>query len=225
MSLIIQPEIIEKFHPNLGVITAEGVDNTQTVAAIEAMFTEAAAALKQAFAPYENPAQHPTLAAWRQAFKAFGTDPQRYRSSIEALARRVLKDNPLPRINTLVDLYNYVSIKHIMSIGGEDHEALRGPLRLAFADGNEPFIVLNGEKNDPPAPGEIVYKDDEGVICRMWNWREGDRTKLTKETRRAVIVIDTIPPTTKAAVEAAAAELAELIRKYCGGTVSYEILG
>ncbi len=224
MNFVIQKEIKDTFKPCIGVIYATGVDNKKEIPEIEGLFKEASVSLKQAFIGLENPGQHPTIAAWRDAFKKFGTDPKRYRSSVEALARRVLKDESLPRINTLVDLYNYISVKYALPVGGENTDAIQGDLQLAFADGTEEFIVLNGTENDPPERGEVVYKDDRGVICRMWNWREADRTKLTQETKNAVIVIDAIPSTEKAQVEQATQELAELIKKYSGGEVSFEVL-
>jgi DNA/RNA-binding domain of Phe-tRNA-synthetase-like protein len=224
MNFTIQKEIKEKFQPCLGIVYATGIDNSKEVPEIGNLLADAAQTLKQKFGAYENPGQHPTIAAWRDTFKKFGTDPKRYRSSVEALARRALKDEPIPRINTLVDLYNYISIKYVFPLGGENTERIRGDLQLAYADGTEEFIVLNGTENDPPEKGEVVYKDDQGVICRMWNWREADRTKLTKETKSAVIVVDAIPPTEKSDVERATRELVGLIEQYCGGNVRFEVL-
>lgn len=224
MQTVIQNEVREKFSPCLGVVYATGIDNTKEVTEIEDLFKDASVLLKDTFNQYENVGQHPTILSWRNVYKAFGTDPKRYRLSIEALARRVLKDEPLPRINTLVDLYNYISIKHVLPVGGENSDAIQGDLQLAIADGSEEFIVLNGSESESPESNEVVYKDDQGIICRRWNWREADRTKLTKEITNAVIVIDTVPPIERATVESAAQELAELIHKYCGGEVRTEIL-
>ncbi len=224
IKLSIQPEVRNTFMPCIGVIYAYGIDNSKEISELENLFTEVSAPLKREFEGLENPNEHPTIAAWRKAYKTFGTDPQRYRSSAEALARRVLKDQPLLRINTLVDLYNYISIKYVLPVGGEDLDAIQGNFQLAFADGTEEFIVLGGIENDAPKLGEVVYKDDKGVICRSWNWREADRTKLTKETTNAVVVIDTIPPTDKDTVTQATKELAKLIQKYCGGEISSEVI-
>ena len=224
MRVTIQKEIQDTFNPIIGVIYAYNIDNSKEVSNLEALMNEATKALKEQCRDYENVGQHPTIAAWRNAYKTFGTDPKRYRSSIEALSRRVLKDEPLPRINTLVDLYNSISIKYMLPLGGENIDTIEGDLTLAFADGTEEFIVLNGNENEPPAEGEVVYKDDRGVICRRWNWREAERTKLTKDTKNAAIVIDAIPPTTQETVEKATQELAGLIQTHCGGEVETEIL-
>lgn len=95
---------------------------------------------------------------------------------------------------------------------------------MDFAKGNEPFIRLGGTENEPPLPGEVVYKDEEGVVCRRWNWREAERTKLTEETKNAIIVIEGLPPISREIIESAIKELANLIKKYCGGETSTQIL-
>ncbi len=66
----------------------------------------------------------------------------------------------------------------------------------------------------PAAPGEVVWRDDAGVTCRRWNWRQGRRTALTEATRRAFFVFDALAPACPpaaldAAVDALAAGLEE----------------
>jgi DNA/RNA-binding domain of Phe-tRNA-synthetase-like protein len=68
-----------------------------------------------------------------------GAKPSKYPSSVEALAARVLRGEALPRVNRLVDIYNAVSVKHLLPVGGEDADALTGTLRLVVTDGGEPF--------------------------------------------------------------------------------------
>ena len=115
-------------------------------------------------------AEDPHIAAWRAAFSAFGAKPSKYPCSAEALAARVLKGGTLPRVNVLVDLYNAVSARALTPVGGEDLDHLQGGLRLAIADGDEPFDGHDGA----PRPGEIVWRDDAGVTCRRWNVGLGD---------------------------------------------------
>jgi DNA/RNA-binding domain of Phe-tRNA-synthetase-like protein len=92
---------------------------------------------------------------------------------------------------------------------------------LAFASENEAPVRLLGEAEErPPKPGEVIYKDDLGTLCRRWNWKEADRTKLTAATRDGFLVIEGLPPVGRPEIEAAAGELAELVRRHCGGTVS-----
>jgi DNA/RNA-binding domain of Phe-tRNA-synthetase-like protein len=103
-------------------------------------------------------------------------------------------------------------------------DKIKGNLTLDFAKGDELFVRLGGTENEPPLPGEVVYKDDEGITCRRWNWREAERTKLTEDTKNAIIVIEGLPPISKEIIESTTKELAGLIKKYCGGEISGQIL-
>ena len=153
-------------------------------------------------------ADHPHIAAWRAAFSAFGAKPSKYPCSAEALATRVLKGDPLPRVNVVVDLYNAVSVEALIPVGGEDLDQLQGGLRLTVAGGGEAFDGHDGA----PRPGEIVWRDDVGVTCRRSNWRQGRRTRLTDATTRAFFVFDRLPGLDESRLNAAAAQLESLLK-------------
>ncbi|MEX2441668.1 MAG: phenylalanine--tRNA ligase beta subunit-related protein [Pontimonas sp.] len=134
------------------------------------------------------------IASWREAFRAFGAKPSEYRNSAEALLRRAFTG--LPRINALTDMYNALSVFYVAPVGGENLDAYRGPARLSRAEGNEPFdTVSDGEDViSSPLAGEVVWRDDVGVTCRRWNWRQCRRTRLTEHTTNALFIIDTLDP-------------------------------
>jgi DNA/RNA-binding domain of Phe-tRNA-synthetase-like protein len=157
------------------------------------------------------PELHPYVAAWRDAFRAFGAKPQRTRSSVEALLRRVPEG--LPRIDKLTDAYNAVSVSHLLPLGGEDVDRYRGPLRLTRATGDEPFETTAGGEPvvEHPEPGEVVWRDDSGVTCRRWNWRQCTRTRLTERTTRAVFVLDALDPLSDDDLDAAGIALREAL--------------
>ncbi|MFF4160462.1 B3/4 domain-containing protein [Streptomyces sp. NPDC001678] len=140
------------------------------------------------------PEDHPHLAAWREAFRAFGAKPQRTRPSAEALLRRVPAG--LPRVDRLTDIYNAISVAHVLPLGGEDLDHYRGPARLVRATGGEPFETTGGGESvtEHCPPGEVVWRDDAGVTCRRWNWRQCTRTRLTLTTTRAVFILDALGP-------------------------------
>lgn len=166
-------------------------------------------------APHEDP----HLAAWRAVYSAFGAKPSRTRNSAEALAKRALSEAGLPRINLLVDLYNAVSVAHLIPVGGEDTDRIAGGMRLVRATGDEPFATAAGGEPvvEHPEPGEVVWRDDEGVTCRRWNWRQGVRTRLTEESVNAVFLLERLAPMTSAGLDAAGAELAESLEKLSPG--------
>jgi len=149
----------------------------------------------------------PHVAAWREAYCAFGAKPQRTRNSVEALIRRA--KSGLPRVNRLTDLYNAVSVGRQLPLGGEDLDRYTGPPRLVRAVGTEPFdSIANGEPViEHPEPGEVVWRDDIGVTCRRWNWRQARRTQLREDTTAALFILDALDPMTDEALGAAADEL------------------
>jgi DNA/RNA-binding domain of Phe-tRNA-synthetase-like protein len=191
-------------HPGYvaAVVLAEGIGNGPSDDASSALLAEVEGALLAR--GLERAADDPHIAQWRAAFSRFGAKPKRYPCSAEALAARVLKGGALPRINVLVDLYNAISVRHLIPVGGEDLDRLQGPLRLTVADGSETF---DGPDAEPPKPGEVVWRDDAGVTCRRWNWRQGTRTRLTEASTRAFFVFDRLPALPAEQFEDATSEL------------------
>lgn len=153
----------------------------------------------------------PHVAAWRDAYRAFGAKPQRTRNSLEALTRRAASG--LPRVNALTDVYNAISVLHQVPLGGEDLHQYEGPARLVRAVGDEPFdAVANGETViEHPEVGEVVWRDDAAVTCRRWNWRQGRRTALTEDTRTAFFILDALAPLTDAELIATADALTQAL--------------
>ena len=194
-------------HPDYvaAIVVAEGIVNGPGDAASDAWL--AAAEQHLLARGLERAADAPEIAAWRAAFSAFGAKPKQYPCSAEALAARVLKGGELPRVNRLVDLYNAVSVRHLVPVGGEDLDRLAGPLRLVVATGGERFDAPGGIEH--PRPGEVVWRDDVGVTCRRWNWRQGTRTRLTEATTRAFFVFDRLGGLAPAALEEAIADLVQ----------------
>jgi DNA/RNA-binding domain of Phe-tRNA-synthetase-like protein len=207
----------------VGIVVARGLDNTQAERPdIAALLAEAAGAAAAGLG--EDIAAHPAIAPWRLAYQRFGVKPSKYRSSIESLLRSA-RAQRIRGVNPLVDLYNTVSLRHRLPCGGEDLAAVRGDIRLERAIGGEHFVPLGATEAEPPQPGEVIYRDDQGVICRCWNWREADRTKLTPATTDAFLCIEALPPAGEAHLRAACEELAQLVRQKLGASASVELLG
>jgi DNA/RNA-binding domain of Phe-tRNA-synthetase-like protein len=154
----------------------------------------------------------PHVAAWRDAYKAFGAKPQKIRNSLEALLRRV--DKGLPRVNRLTDIYNAISIKHQVPVGGEDLDKYNGPPVLIRATGQETFDTASGGETvqELADPGEVVWCDDAGVTCRRWNWRQCRRTGLTDGTTRVLFIFDALEPMSDDALIAAADDLSSILK-------------
>ena len=194
------------------LLVATGLRGGPSDETSERILTEAEATARQHLAG-GPPERLPHLAAWREAYRGFGAKPQRTRPSVEALLRRLDPDG-LPRIDRITDVYNAVSIAHLLPLGGEDLDAYAGAPRLVRADGSEPFDTTAGGEPvvDHPEAGEVVWRDDAGVSCRRWNWRQCTRTRITTATRNAVFILDALDPLGDDAVSAAADALTEALR-------------
>ena len=136
------------------------------------------------------------IEAWRTTFRKFGANPKKTPCSVEALWRRLQKNGTLPSIDPVVDLYNALSIRFGAPFGGEDSARYEGVPQLALATGDEEFdTVRDGVAViEHPEPGEVIWRDERGVTCRRWNWRQCRRTALTEATENLWFVIDRLAP-------------------------------
>jgi DNA/RNA-binding domain of Phe-tRNA-synthetase-like protein len=226
--LKIDPRIIEKYPRYTALIVyARGLSNGPGDEYSTTLLRKAEQKQRAMFAA-EKPASHPHIAAWREAYKSFGAKPNKFPCSLEALLSRVLKGHDLPTINRLVDIYNAVSIEHMLPVGGEDWDYLTSDLILTLASGEEPFGAYeNGEEAVTfPEPGEVIWVDSAGVTCRRWNWRQCIRTRLTEKTQNVYFVLDRLAPYSIEALVVAGEDLMEHLKKVSPDcTITYELLG
>ena len=154
----------------------------------------------------------PEVAIWREAYASFGVKPRDARSSVESLLRRAPKG--LPRIDRLTDTYNAISILHRIPIGGENLDAYVGAPHLVKSDGTDTFdTVVDAARIEEPVPaGEVVWKDDAGVTCRRWNWRQCVRTRLDERTERGLFIVDGLGPNSRERALSAAETLVAALR-------------
>ncbi|PRX99525.1 B3/B4 domain-containing protein [Allonocardiopsis opalescens] len=211
-------ESVRALRPDFAVlaIVAEGLANGPTDDAARALLRQAAAA----------PGGEAHVEAWRAAYRAFGAKPQRTRPSVDALRRRAAAG--LPEISRVVDAYNAVSVAHGLPVGGEDLDRYIGPPRLVRAAGDEDFPTLRdgAEHTDHPEIGEVVWRDDAGVTCRRWNWRQSTRTHITEATTRALFLLERLEPMTLAELERAGdALVAALDQVSPGARVAARLIG
>lgn len=227
MRLSATPEFFELFpEARIALLVVRGVDNhPREAGSFEPLLRDAQASAVARLQDGRPLTEHPRIHCWREAYRAFGAKPKDYPSSIENLSRRALKGEPLRSINPLVDLYNVVSLTHLLPAGGEDLDAVEGDIVLTRASASEAPVKLLGESEErAPKPGEVIYRDGRGAICRRWNWKEAERTKLTEETTNAILVLEALPPIVAAELSAAARELERLVLDHCGGNARVEIV-
>ncbi len=219
----VSPEIFSKFpEARILALYASGLRNQPSNPYSRELQRQAESEARAAFGDAKA-SSHPHVAAWREAYSCFGSKPSRFPSSVEALLKRVLRGEPLPEINALVDVYNAISVQHVLPIGGEDRDRLTSDLLLGFARGGETFVA-RGDDDEAIAAGEVVWADSAGVTCRRWNWRQGLRTALTLDTATAYFLLESLPPFTRQQLDAAGEALsAHIARLSPGAAIESEV--
>ena len=212
-----------------GVVIAEGmIVPAERPADLDRLIAERQAAVRARHAGREL-AEVPGILPWRLAYKVFGIKSTRYRCSVERLVKNTLADRPLPAINGFVDAYNAVSLTHVFPVGADDLDRVEGDVFFRFSRDGDSFVDMSGGEEgsdgagpaeDPPKPGEVVYTDAAKVLCRRWNWRQDARSLVSIETTRAVLTVQSLGV---GDLEAALADVCELIERICGGRTAVTI--
>jgi DNA/RNA-binding domain of Phe-tRNA-synthetase-like protein len=220
----IQKELFELF-PGLtiGVVVAMGVDNIHPSEEIGALLSQIVDEMKKSFG-VEKAQDHPRIKPWRSAFSKLGISGSKFPSSIESMARRILKGDLFPKVNPLVDLYNSLSLKYLVPMGGHDLDTLEGNLHLRFAEGWEPFTPMGGGETLIVPKGELVYRDDRDVLTRNWVWRQCEKDKATEKTKNIFIPIDVLEEVGRERAEEIILELRTLVPRYLGGKIFSSVL-
>jgi DNA/RNA-binding domain of Phe-tRNA-synthetase-like protein len=167
--------------------------------------------------PYE---EDPILAGFRELHKEVKRSNIKYVASPEALRRAFTERNRFPHINTLVDIYNLVSLESGLALGAHDIKNIKGNVTLRITKGDESFIPLGKQEPVPIFPGEYAYIDDgNNILCRL-EVLQVEQTKVTKESKDIFLIIQGNTNTGKDLVMDTAKNVCELMTKYCGGTYS-----
>lgn len=228
--IIVDQEVFNRFPGfNRGIIVIENLENHGTNPEIQKMLQEE---MEKMAVEGEQILQSEFLKVWDDVYIKFGANPNKFPPSIKSLIKRVLKGGQIPFINSVVALFNIISLKYLIPCGGDDVESILGNLKLGIASGNENFTSLGSTELEHPDNEEIIYFDtvSNNVMCRRWNWRNGDFSKITTDTKKIVINVDGIGlpaqagPASEALIIQTRDELALLLEKYCGAKCQTDLL-
>jgi len=220
----ISDEVFQRFPGYArGVVIAHEVVNCPSPDAIVQLLREAEVSVRGRLS-LERVADEPRIKAWREAYRAFGAKPSEFRSSVEALARRALRNEPVPSINALVDIGNVVSLRHLLPAGGHAIDVLTGDIALRLATGQETFTPFGSDQTEHPLPGEVVFVEGDTVLTRRWTWRQAKHTLTLLTTRAIAFNVDGLPPVSRGEIEQACEDIMELVGRFCGGRLRCELL-
>lgn len=209
----------------VAMVISEGIEiDTERPPELAAIIAEREAACRTTWSRAEL-SEIPGIAVWRRAYRQFGIKRTSYRSSVERLVKNVLAGRGLPQINAFVDAYNAVSLAHIMPLGADDLDLVVGDVAFRYSRLGDRFLDMASggegmEEDDPPKEGEVVYADEEKLLCRRWNWRQDMRSLVTPLSRRAVV---TVQSNGEGDLEAAVADLRDVVARFCGGRIAATI--
>jgi phosphoenolpyruvate synthase (EC 2.7.9.2) len=179
----------------LGVFVAYdvvlGVDNTRYTAELEEEISRAVAETRQTLS-IDMLKGHPIIRAYRDFYwRVLGIDPTKQRPAQEALLRRILRGEPLPRISPVVDAGNAASIKYLVPIGLYDLAKIRGDaLRIRMSRKGEVFRPIGGTPYE--LDNQIVLASN-GQILHVYPYRDSVETKIDSSTRDVLVVIAGVP--------------------------------
>ncbi len=227
MRFRIEEEVAQMF-PQFcrGIVVAAGIDNSRPRPELAKLLQEEAEKMRQN--PNLDLSSHPRLFVWKETYRQFGSNPNKFTPSIIFLAKQVKSGKPIRSISPAVDAFNLISIKHTIPCGGDDMDSVQEDVTLGRAVSDEIFApIFKPEDIEHPKPGEIIYvnRRTKRVLCRRWNWRNADFSKITPETKNLAINVDGMMPSiTRTEIEEAAEGLKELLDRYCGGNISIHYL-
>lgn len=213
LSFTIDSKIVEKY-PGVQIrfVVVFGLRNDEPWPDIEEKHRALAQEISDgSWAPYTEQDAH--ISSWHEAYRGFGTNPRRFRPSLDALSRRLGKAGKLPRINGAVDAYNLISVTHGTPAGAFDLDHLGPMVSIRFSQNGDRFTPLGEpEKEDELNPGEVVYAQGSQVLTRHWNYRDADATKVIENTHNAIFILeriseDAVPNSSMASAQASLADL------------------
>ncbi|MDZ5713139.1 B3/B4 domain-containing protein [Jeotgalibacillus haloalkalitolerans] len=168
----------------------------------------------------QKPADFEGIAEWRQLFKQFGKDPNRYRPSTEALLRRIAKQNYLPSTNSAVDLNNFFSLQYETPLGIYDTQNISGDIEIRLGSDQEQFEGLNGRMNS--AENLIIAADSNGPFGSPCV--DSARTAVSKETNDALHIVYFRPSLPKEEQEKMLHSLKDMFIQVNGGTATAKLV-
>lgn len=228
MRFIVHDEVWQRLDDAcFGVVVARGVDNSVRLPGVDSLLEERINLARQQFNGVDV-REHAEVVLYRQAFTRLGFNPNKFQCSVEALLRRVTKGGAFPRVNSLVDLVNAVSLKYIVPIGAHDLTDPRecsgeqpltgGDIEVRFSRHGDIFIPFGADRAELLEPGELVYVRGSQVRTRRWIWRQSEVGKICEACTDAFFPLDGFRAN-KSVVLAARDELAMMLVEMFGCAV------
>ncbi|HWR39395.1 MAG TPA: phenylalanine--tRNA ligase beta subunit-related protein [Patescibacteria group bacterium] len=220
MNFIVHADVFAKL-PTVcfGVVVAKNLDNRTIRPAVADLLHGSIAATEQRF-NNSRAREDAGILPYREAFTQLGMNPNKFMSSIEAMASRIEKKKGFPQINPVVDLGNAVSLKYLVPLGAHDTDSAAGDIQVRFSQAGDRFIPFGELAAELLEAGELIYSVGDRVKTRRWIWRQSEEGKVTEDSRNVFFPLDGFSDSNQAAVIAARDELATLLERHFGCEVA-----
>ncbi len=176
--------------------------------------------LRVEFASKEALTLDPRVQSYFEMFRTFGSNPKRVKPSHFALADRVIRGGELPDISPAVNLYNALSVRHLVPFGGEDLDTVADFFELGYATGDEPWTPIGATEPQCARAGDVVWRDRLEVSTTSLNHRQCDKTKLTPTTHNVYFLSEGFRGVNDRHIDRMSAEFINVFEDFLGG--SYE---
>lgn len=205
-----------------GVVVARGMVNGGAQGEIDHLLAAAIGNVREKTAACKAK-ELPEIQPYREAFVALGINPNKFPSSIEAMAARIEKKKEFPRINPVVDLGNAISLQYLLPLGAHDMDSAAGDICVRFSQSGDRFVPFGETQAEDLPPGELIYAVGEKVKTRRWIWRQSEVGKVTEHSRNVFFPLDGFVDRNRAQIIAARDRLAHCLTEYfhCEVKVGY----
>lgn len=194
----------------------EGFDNTEPTDAWMSYRNRRLSELVNAYRDFD-PKADPVLEGFNILHDKSGVKRRKNVPASTNLIKMLEKHDGLTFINTVVDIYNLVSVESKLALGAHDMDHIDGNFTLRFTDGTERYVPLGQIEPRPVRPHEYCYCDDANeVLCRL-EVRQVNKTAVTESTTRAAFIVQGNAATSNSYVRETAEHLVEEVACYCGG--------
>ncbi|MEO2049868.1 MAG: phenylalanine--tRNA ligase beta subunit-related protein [Pirellulales bacterium] len=171
---------------------------------------------------FSSPAEIRSLvevASFREILKRVGVNPRKFSPTVEILTRMAMKHRALPKINSLVDAYNLVSLRTRCSMGAHDLDCIELPVELRILEELCRITPLGASSEVEIPAGEFGYVDARRrILCRL-DLQQADFSKVTSATKNVLLIIEGTTAHTQAQLEESFQMSIATINRYCGGHV------
>lgn len=220
MKITVKKEVFQKFHPEFktAFILAQNIDDRKRLEESHKLLREIKDMVRLLFQK-EDVKSHHLISPWAAAQQEFGPEAKHYRTSLEKLLTKIIKKKKIETSSVLVNMTNYLSLKHLVPLTMDDLDKIDRGLEFRLSTGKERAGVLKKLKKNA-----LFYRDRKRVLGTKLDFWKSSYTKPNKKTKAFLIHIEALPPITNKKLKEITKEAESLIKNFCGGKTKSFIL-